>query len=105
MFASGPTIYYANSTDGSLHAVTYSDGGTNGATPTVTASTDHVVSGPNATAGTGAPRACSSTARPVGTKPPTAGGYRHLHRPDLSVRRQHIDRPGRHRCVVRMDLR
>ena len=46
MFASGPTIYYANATDGTLHAVTYSDGGTNGATPTVTSSTDHTVSGP-----------------------------------------------------------
>ena len=46
MFASGSTLYYASSTDGSLHAVTYSNGGTNGATPTVTTATDHVVSSP-----------------------------------------------------------
>ena len=45
MFVSGSTLYYASST-GHLHSVTYSDGGTNGLTPTVTSSTDKTVSGP-----------------------------------------------------------
>ena len=47
MFASGTTLYYATSTDASLHAVTYTDGGTNGLTPTVTPTTDHILSGPS----------------------------------------------------------
>ena len=46
MFASGSTLYYASSTDGSLHSVAFSNGSTNGATATVTASTDQIVSGP-----------------------------------------------------------
>ena len=45
MFVSGSTLYYASST-GHLHSETYSDGGTNGLTPTVTTSTDKTVSGP-----------------------------------------------------------
>jgi PKD repeat protein len=45
-FLSGSTLYYANSADGSLHTVAFSNGGTNGATPSVDMSTDATVSGP-----------------------------------------------------------
>ena len=44
MFESNSTIYYANSVDGTLHSVNYTDGGTSGATPSVTPGTDQVVS-------------------------------------------------------------
>ena len=46
MFADATTIYYADSTDGTLHTVSYSDGGTNGLNPSVNTATDRVVSGP-----------------------------------------------------------
>ena len=45
MFLSAGKIYYANSADGTLHTVSFSDGGTNGINPTVFG-TDTVVSGP-----------------------------------------------------------
>ena len=74
MFASGGTIYYASSTDGSLHAVTYSDGGTNGATPTVTTSTDHIVSGPTTDGRDWRAEGMFLFNPPVANKPPTAQG-------------------------------
>lgn len=46
MFASGSTIYYANRSDGTLHTVSFTDGGTNGQNPSVTSSTDKTISGP-----------------------------------------------------------
>jgi PKD repeat protein len=46
MFLSGNTLYYANRSDGSLHSLAFTDGGTNGQNPSVDASTDAVVSGP-----------------------------------------------------------
>ena len=45
-FLSGSTLYYANRSDGSLHTIAFSNGGTNGATPSVDMSTDAAVSGP-----------------------------------------------------------
>ena len=45
-FLSGSTLYYANRTDGTLHTVAFTNGGTNGANPSVDASNDTVVSGP-----------------------------------------------------------
>jgi hypothetical protein len=45
MFLSGGKIYYASATDGSLHTVGFSNGGTNGTNPSVSG-TDTVVSGP-----------------------------------------------------------
>ncbi len=45
-FLSGSTLYYADGTDGSLHTVAFSNGGTNGATPSVNMSADSTVSGP-----------------------------------------------------------
>ena len=74
MFASGTTIYYASSTDGSLHAVTYSDGATNGATPSVTTSTDHVVSGPKVDGRDWRARGMFLYNPPTQNKPPTALG-------------------------------
>ena len=47
MFVNGSTLYYANTYDGSLHAVAFSDGGTSGANPSVNPATDTVVSGPS----------------------------------------------------------
>jgi hypothetical protein len=45
-FLSGSRLYYATAGDGALHSVAFSDGGTNGANPSVNAATDTVVSGP-----------------------------------------------------------
>ena len=45
-FVSGATLYYANRSDGTLHTVAFTNGGTNGANPSVTSSTDATVSGP-----------------------------------------------------------
>ena len=45
-FLSGSTLYYANRTDGTLHTVAFTNGGTNGANPSVDATTDATVSGP-----------------------------------------------------------
>ena len=45
-FLSGSTLYYANRADGSLHTVAFSNGGTNGTTPSVDMTTDRTVSGP-----------------------------------------------------------
>ncbi len=45
-FLSGSTLYYANRTNGTLHTVAFSNGGTDGANPSVNAATDTVVSGP-----------------------------------------------------------
>ena len=45
MFLSGGKIYYSNSTDGTLHTIGFSNGGTNGINPSVSG-TDAVVSGP-----------------------------------------------------------
>ena len=46
-FLSGSTLYYASATDGSLHSVAFSNGGTNGLTPSVNTATDTIVSGPS----------------------------------------------------------
>ena len=46
MFLSGSTLYYANRSDGTLHSVSFSNGGTNGASPSVDPTTDTTVSGP-----------------------------------------------------------
>ena len=46
MFLSGSTLYYANRSDGTLHSVSFSNGGTNGANPSVDPTTDTTVSGP-----------------------------------------------------------
>ena len=46
MFLSGSTLYYAKSSDGSLHAIAFTNGGTSGANPSVNPATDTVVSGP-----------------------------------------------------------
>ena len=45
-FLSGSTLYYASRSDGTLHTVAFTNGGTNGANPSVDASNDTVVSGP-----------------------------------------------------------
>ena len=45
-FLSGSTLYYANRTDGSLHTVAFTNGGTNGTAPSVDMTTDRTVSGP-----------------------------------------------------------
>ena len=45
MFLSAGKIYYANSADGTLHTIGFSNGGTNGLNPSVSG-TDTVVSGP-----------------------------------------------------------
>ncbi len=46
-FLSGSTLYYANRSDGTLHSVAFSNGGTNGTNPSVDATTDATVSGPS----------------------------------------------------------
>ena len=46
MFLSGSTLYYSNRADGTLHTVAFSNGGTNGTTPSVDPTTDTTVSGP-----------------------------------------------------------
>jgi len=46
MFLSGGTLYYANGADGTLHSVSFSNGGTNGLDPSVNTATDTTVSGP-----------------------------------------------------------
>jgi len=46
MFLSGGTLYYANGADGTLHSVSFSNGGTNGLDPSVNPATDTTVSGP-----------------------------------------------------------
>ncbi len=46
MFLSGGTLYYANRSDGILHSLSFTDGGTNGANPSVDPTTDTTVSGP-----------------------------------------------------------
>jgi hypothetical protein len=46
MFVSTGKIYYSNAADGTLHTVSFSDGGTNGLTPSVDVTSDVVVSGP-----------------------------------------------------------
>jgi hypothetical protein len=46
MFLSGSSLYYASRSDGTLHSVAFSNGGTNGATPSVAPSTDTIMSGP-----------------------------------------------------------
>ena len=46
MFLSGGKLYYASRSDGSLHAMSFSDGGTNGTNPSFDTSTDTMVSGP-----------------------------------------------------------
>ena len=45
-FLSGSTMYYANASDGTLHSVAFSNGGTNGTNPSVNPATDRTVSGP-----------------------------------------------------------
>jgi PKD repeat protein len=45
-FLSGSTLYYASRSDGTLHSVSFSNGGTNGTSPSVDPSTDATVSGP-----------------------------------------------------------
>ncbi len=47
MFLSGSTLYYANGADGTLHSVAFSNGGTNGTSPSVNPATDTTVSGPS----------------------------------------------------------
>jgi Malectin domain/PKD domain len=47
MFLSGSTLYYANRADGTLHSVSFSNGGTNGLNPSVDSTTDTTVSGPS----------------------------------------------------------
>ncbi len=47
MFLSGPTLYYANRADGTLHSVAFTNGGTNGTNPSVDSTTDTTVSGPS----------------------------------------------------------
>jgi Malectin domain/PKD domain len=46
-FLSGSTLYYANRGDGTLHTLSFSNGGTNGANPSVSAASDATVSGPS----------------------------------------------------------
>ena len=46
MFLSNGTLYYANRSDGTLHSLSFTDGGTNGANPSVDPTTDTTVSGP-----------------------------------------------------------
>ena len=46
MFLSGSTLYYARSSDGSLHSIAFTNGGTSGANPSVDPNTDRAVSGP-----------------------------------------------------------
>ena len=46
IFRSGPLIYYATTVSGSLHSVAFTDGGTNGADPSVNLATDVIISGP-----------------------------------------------------------
>jgi hypothetical protein len=46
MFLSGNTLYYANRSDGTLHSVSFANGGTNGTSPSVDPTTGTVVSGP-----------------------------------------------------------
>ena len=46
MFLSGGTLYYANRSDGTLHSLSFTNGGTNGANPSVDPTTDTTVSGP-----------------------------------------------------------
>ena len=46
-FLSGSTLYYANRTNGTLHTVAFSNGGTNGLNPSVNMTTDATVSGPS----------------------------------------------------------
>jgi len=46
MFRSGSTLYYANRSDGTLHSLSFTDGGTNGTNPSVDPTSDITVSGP-----------------------------------------------------------
>ena len=45
-FLSGTTLYYANRTDGTLHTIAFTNGGTNGTNPSIDPTTDTTVSGP-----------------------------------------------------------
>ncbi len=47
VFHSGSTIYYATTASGSLHSVAFTDGGSDGADPSVDISTDRVISSPS----------------------------------------------------------
>ena len=46
MFLSGSTLYYASRADGTLHSLSFSNGGTNGTNPSVDPTSDTTVSGP-----------------------------------------------------------
>ena len=46
MFRTGNTLYVAHRSDGTLHSLAFTDGGSNGQNPSVDAGTDTVVSGP-----------------------------------------------------------
>ena len=71
MFLSGSTLYYARSIDGTLHSVSFSNGGTNGTNPSVSG-TDTVVSGPLIDGRDWRSRSMFLYAPPAANQPPTA---------------------------------